>query len=118
VFRVTKRECMAPAHVRLKIQRRKAGTLRLGAAELCRIAGWVGGERQARANPCDRLVLDHGASGAPVFDCMGRIVAVVSNLFASTLQFMSRAIRISTARGSPNVASVPAQVLKDFSGLE
>jgi hypothetical protein len=26
----------------------------------------------------DRLVLDHGASGAPVFDCMGRIVAVVS----------------------------------------
>jgi|SRR5215469_4246032 len=66
----------------------------------------------------DRLVLDHGASGAPVFDCKGRIVAVVSNVFASTLQFMSRAIRISTAWGSPNVASVPAQVLKDFSGLE
>src|SRR5262245_27078835 len=26
----------------------------------------------------DRLVLDHGASGAPVLDCEGRVVAVVS----------------------------------------
>jgi hypothetical protein len=65
----------------------------------------------------DRLVLDHGASGAPVFDCMGRTVAVVSNLFTSTMQFMGSAIRISTAWGDPNVASVPIQVLKDFSAL-
>jgi hypothetical protein len=62
----------------------------------------------------DRLVLDHGASGAPVLDCMGRTVAVVSNLFTSTMQFMSAAIRVSTAWGDPNVASVPIQVLKDF----
>jgi hypothetical protein len=63
----------------------------------------------------DRLVLDHGASGAPVLDCEGRVVAVVSNIFTQTLQFPSRAIRISTAWGSPNVASVPIQVLQDFS---
>src|SRR6476659_8204470 len=62
----------------------------------------------------DRLVLDHGASGAPVLDCEGRVVAVVSNIFTQTLQFPSRAIRISTAWGSPNVASVPIQVLQDF----
>jgi trypsin-like peptidase len=55
----------------------------------------------------DRLVLDHGASGAPVLDCDGRVVAVVSNLFTTTMQFMSRAIRTSTAWGSPNVVSVP-----------
>jgi hypothetical protein len=62
----------------------------------------------------DRLVLDHGASGAPVLDCEGRVVAVVSNIFTQTMQFPSRAIRISTAWGSPNIVSVPIQVLKDI----
>ena len=66
----------------------------------------------------DRLVLDHGASGAPVLDCSGRVVAVVSNLFTTTLQFMSHAIRISTAWGSANVVSVPAQVLTGSYGVE
>ena len=61
----------------------------------------------------DRLVLDHGASGAPVLDCEGRVVAVVSNLFTQTLQFLSRAIKISTAWGQPNVVSVPIEVLRD-----
>ena len=59
----------------------------------------------------DRLVLDHGASGAPVLDCDGSVVAVVSNIFTQTLQFPSRSIRISTAWGSPNVVSVPVDVL-------
>jgi len=62
----------------------------------------------------DRLVLDHGASGAPVLDCEGRVVAVVSNLFTQTMQFPFRALRVSTAWGQPNVVSVPIQVLKDF----
>jgi hypothetical protein len=66
----------------------------------------------------DRLVLDHGASGAPVLDCAGRVVAVVSNLFTTTMQFMSRAIRISTAWGNPNVVSVPIQAVKDLSRVE
>jgi len=60
----------------------------------------------------DRLVLDHGASGAPVVDCAGRVVAVVSNLMTTTLQFFSREIRISTAWGSPNVVSVPIAELE------
>jgi len=66
----------------------------------------------------DRLALDHGASGAPVFDCTGRVVAVVNNLFTTTMQFMSRTIRISTGWGFPNVVSVPVPVLKDFSGAD
>jgi hypothetical protein len=66
----------------------------------------------------DRLVLDHGASGAPVVDCEGRVVAVVSNLFTRTMQVMSRAIRISTAWGSANIVSVPVPVLKDSSRVE
>jgi hypothetical protein len=61
----------------------------------------------------DRLVLDHGASGAPVLDCDGRVVAVVSNLLTQTMQFPSRAIRISTAWGQPNVVSVPIEVLRE-----
>jgi hypothetical protein len=63
----------------------------------------------------DRLVLDHGASGAPVLDCAGRVVATASNLFTTSMWFMSREIRISTAWGRPNVVSVPVQVLKEFS---
>src|SRR5215467_6999680 len=66
----------------------------------------------------DRLVLDHGASGAPVLDCAGRVVAVVSNLFATTMQFMSRVIRISTAWGSPNVVCVPIPVLEELASVE
>jgi len=62
----------------------------------------------------NRLVLDHGASGAPVLDCQGRVVAVVSNLLTQTMQFLSSAIRISTAWGQANVVSVPIQVLKDY----
>lgn len=61
----------------------------------------------------DRLVLDHGSSGAPVLDCAGRAVAVVSNLFTTTLPFPSGVIRVSTSWGSPNVLSVPVPVLKD-----
>lgn len=61
----------------------------------------------------DRLVLDHGASGAPVLDCEGRVVALVSNLFTQTMRFFSNAVRISTAWGSPNVVSVPIQALSD-----
>jgi len=62
----------------------------------------------------DRLVLDYGASGAPVFDCTGRVAAAVSNLFTTTMQLMSRTIRISTAWGQPNIVSVPTPVLSDF----
>jgi Trypsin-like peptidase domain len=60
----------------------------------------------------DRLVLDHGASGAPVLDCGGRVVAVVSNLYTQTLQLQFRAVRVSTAWGQPNVVSVPVQALR------
>jgi hypothetical protein len=59
----------------------------------------------------DRLALDHGASGAPVLDCDGRVVAVISNIFTQTLHFPFRDIRVSTAWGSPNVVSIPIQVL-------
>jgi hypothetical protein len=66
----------------------------------------------------DRLVLDHGASGAAVLDCDGRVVAVVTTLMTRTMSFMSNVIRISTAWNSPNVVAIPIQVLKDFSGAE
>jgi hypothetical protein len=66
----------------------------------------------------DRLVLDHGSSGAPVLDCAGRVVAVVSDMFATTIAFMSSTIRVSTGWGNPNVVSVPVSVLDDSSGVD
>jgi hypothetical protein len=66
----------------------------------------------------DRLVLDHGSSGAPVLDCAGRVVAVVSNLFTTTIPSISGAIRVSTAWGSPNVVSVPIPVLEDSAPVD
>jgi hypothetical protein len=63
----------------------------------------------------DRLVLDHGASGAPVLDCDGRVVAVVSTIITQTINLPSGAVRVSTAWQTPNVISIPADALKDFS---
>lgn len=62
----------------------------------------------------DRLVLDHGASGAPVLDCEGRVVAVVSNAITQTISFLAAAVRTSTAWQTPNVVSIPIQALKNF----
>jgi hypothetical protein len=59
----------------------------------------------------DRLVLDHGASGAPVLDCTGRVVAVVSTLITQTLTLPTGQVRISTAWQTPNVLSIPAEAL-------
>jgi hypothetical protein len=63
----------------------------------------------------NRLVIDHGASGAPVVDCDGRVAAVVSNVFTQSLAGVSHEIRISTAWGTPNVVSVPVQALEELS---
>jgi trypsin-like peptidase len=59
----------------------------------------------------NRLVLDHGASGAPVLDCEGRVVAVVSTLITQTLALPTGPVRVSTAWQVPNVLSIPAEVL-------
>ena len=63
----------------------------------------------------DRLVLDHGASGAPILDCDGRVVAVVSTAITQTLSFASPATRTSTAWQTPNVVSITIETLRDLS---
>ena len=59
----------------------------------------------------DRLVLDHGASGAPILDCEG-----VWLLLSSNILHTNDAIPVSSSPGidslgHPNVVSVPIQVL-------
>jgi trypsin-like peptidase len=61
----------------------------------------------------NRFVIDHGASGAPVLDCDGRVAAVVTNVFEQSIVWASHRIRIPTAWGMPNVVSVPVQVLEE-----
>jgi len=63
----------------------------------------------------DRLAVDYGASGAPVYDCDARIAAVVTTVITQTLSGFSGRTRVSTPWGTPNVLSVPIQALNDFS---
>ncbi|MGC1681644.1 MAG: hypothetical protein WA760_09890 [Pseudolabrys sp.] len=63
----------------------------------------------------NRFAIDHGASGAPVFDCEGRIAAVISTVITQIFQTPFGVLRISTAWGTPNVVSVPVQKLTEFS---
>ena len=63
----------------------------------------------------NRLAIDHGASGAPVFDCEGRVAAVISTVITQILATPFGELRTSTAWGSPNVVSVPIQQLMEFS---
>ena len=66
----------------------------------------------------DRLVLDHGSSGAPVVDCAGQVVGVVAKTFSQTIRFQSQVIRISTPWQSPNVVAIPITEVRDFSWPE
>jgi hypothetical protein len=63
----------------------------------------------------NRFAVDHGASGAPVFDCEGRIAAVISTVITQILRTPFGVLRTSTAWGTPNVVSVPVQKLTEFS---
>jgi Trypsin-like peptidase domain len=63
----------------------------------------------------DRLAVDYGASGAPVYDCDGNISAVITTVITQVLPGLAGRVRISTAWGSPNVLSVPVQALEDYS---
>ena len=63
----------------------------------------------------NRFAVDHGASGAPVFDCEGRIAAVISTVITQVFQTPFGVLRTSTAWGTPNVVSVPVQQLMEFS---
>lgn len=59
----------------------------------------------------NRLIVDHGASGAPVFDCEGRIAAVISTVITQIFRTPFGEQRISTAWGTANVVSVPIREL-------
>jgi S1-C subfamily serine protease len=59
----------------------------------------------------DRFAVDHGASGAPVFDCEGRVAAVISTVISQTLRSPFGVMRISTPWGTPNVLSIPVAAL-------
>jgi hypothetical protein len=59
----------------------------------------------------NRLIIDHGASGAPVFDCEGRIAAVISTVITQIFRTPFGEQRVSTAWGTPNVVSVPIHEL-------
>ena len=59
----------------------------------------------------DRFVLDHGASGAPVLDCDGHVVVVVTNVLSQTIEMFSETVRVSTPWQTPNVVAVPVASL-------
>jgi hypothetical protein len=63
----------------------------------------------------DRLAVDYGASGAPVYDCGGRIAAVIITVITQKFPGLSGSVRTSTPWGTPNVLSIPIQALEEYS---
>ena len=62
----------------------------------------------------DRFVLNHGASGAPIVDCEGNVVAVASSLVTQgSLSFAGREIRLTTPWGMANNTAALTQPLFD-----
>ncbi|MCB8820898.1 S1 family peptidase [Microvirga rosea] len=64
----------------------------------------------------DRLLLNGGASGAPVLDCKGRVVAVLNGLLTGpSLPFLppERSV-IPTPWGSPTNTAVPVRMLESI----
>ena len=60
----------------------------------------------------DRFVLNHGASGAPIVDCEGNVVAVASSLVTQGgLSFAGREIRLTTPWGIANNTAALTQPL-------
>jgi len=62
----------------------------------------------------DRYVFNHGASGAPLFDCDGNVVAVVQALMIRTLtEFAGQKIEVTTPWGMANMTGVSTIPLLD-----
>jgi hypothetical protein len=72
---------------------------------------------RARADGRTRLP-NASPSGAPVLDCQGRVVALVSAILTQTLKFGFRSVKVSTAWQTPNVISMPADALTTVSLAE
>jgi hypothetical protein len=63
----------------------------------------------------DRSVLDHGASGAPIVDCEGNVVAVASSFVTQgSLYFAGREITLTTPWGMANNTAALIQPLFDI----
>ncbi len=63
----------------------------------------------------DRFVLDHGASGAPIVDCEGQVVAVASSIVTQgSLYFAGREITLTTSWGLANNTAALIQPLFDI----
>jgi S1-C subfamily serine protease len=62
----------------------------------------------------DRYVLDHGASGAPIVDCDGKVAAVTSSILTQgNLNLAGRTIRLTTPWGMANNTATLIQPLFD-----
>ena len=67
----------------------------------------------------DRFVLDHGASGAPIIDCEGKVAAVASSFVTQgSLYFAGREIRLTTPWGMANNTAALIQPLFDIALTE
>jgi Trypsin-like peptidase domain len=63
----------------------------------------------------DRSVLNHGASGAPIVDCEGNVVAVASSFVTQgSLYFAGREITLTTPWGTANNTAALIQPLFDI----
>ncbi len=64
----------------------------------------------------NRAIVNHGASGAPVFDCDGLVVGTIAVKLVHTHLSDGTALKhpLIAAKGLPNAAAVPAQAVLDL----
>lgn len=59
----------------------------------------------------DRLIVDHGSSGSPIFDCSGHVVASATLVVSQEKNFLGTTVRMSSAWGDPNVFGTPTGMI-------
>lgn len=59
----------------------------------------------------DRHVFDYGASGSPILDCDGRVIAVTSDIITQLRSFGVTTMRLTPSTGEPNNTALPASLI-------
>ena len=68
-------------------------------------------DREKKEGIGDRYALNNGSSGAPIFDCDGNVVAMVTKFSKQTMSFFGNEVEVTTPWGQANIFGVSTMSL-------